>query len=86
MNTEPRTLVVIATYNEIDNLPRLTDEVLQHAPQSHVLVIDDGSPDGTGQWCDERAAQDDRFHVIHRGTSPRSWPAWRGMRAATEPT
>ncbi|MCL4202611.1 MAG: polyprenol monophosphomannose synthase [Pirellulaceae bacterium] len=68
MNTEPRTLVVIATYNEIDNLPRLTDEVLQHAPQSHVLVIDDGSPDGTGQWCDERAAQDDRFHVIHRAS------------------
>ncbi len=66
MNTEPRTLVVIATYNEIDNLPRLTDEVFQHAPQSHVLVIDDGSPDGTGQWCDERAEQDDRFHVIHR--------------------
>jgi dolichol-phosphate mannosyltransferase len=66
MNIQSNTLVVIATYNEIENLPRLTDEVFQHAPQTHVLVIDDGSPDGTGQWCDERAAHDGRFHVVHR--------------------
>jgi hypothetical protein len=66
MNIQSSTLVVIATYNEIENLPRLADEVFQHAPQTHVLVIDDGSPDGTGQWCDERAAHDGRFHVVHR--------------------
>lgn len=66
MNTQPSTLVIIATYNEMENLPRLTDEVFRCAPHAQVLVIDDDSPDGTGRWCDERAAQDERFHVIHR--------------------
>jgi len=66
MSSEPKTLVLIATYNEIENLSRLTDEVFQHAPHAEVLVIDDNSPDGTGRWCDERVAQDRRFHVIHR--------------------
>ncbi len=43
-----RTLVMTATYNEIDNLPRLVAEVLQVAPQVDFLVVDDNSPDGTG--------------------------------------
>jgi dolichol-phosphate mannosyltransferase len=66
MTQPPRTLVVIATYNEMENLPRLTDEVFQAANHVHILVIDDNSPDGTGQWCDGRAAADPRFHVVHR--------------------
>jgi cellulose synthase/poly-beta-1,6-N-acetylglucosamine synthase-like glycosyltransferase len=61
MNTQPSTLVIIATYNEMENLPRLTDEVFQHAPHAQMLVIDDHSPDGTGRWCDERAARDRAF-------------------------
>jgi dolichol-phosphate mannosyltransferase len=61
-----RTLVIIATYNEIENLPRLIDQVSRHAPQAEVLVIDDNSPDGTGRWCDARAADDRSFRVIHR--------------------
>ncbi len=66
MNSQPRTLVVIATYNEIENLPRLTDEVFRFAPHAEILVVDDNSPDGTGQWCDDRVAEDRRFHVLHR--------------------
>lgn len=61
-----RTLVVIATYNEIENLPRLIDEVFQHASDVDVLVIDDNSPDGTGDWCDERSAEDGRVACLHR--------------------
>ena len=61
-----RTLVAIATYNEIENLPRLVEEVLRHVPQGDVLVVDDNSPDGTGRWCAERAAREPRLHVIHR--------------------
>lgn len=62
----PRTLITIATYNEIENLPRLVEEILALAPQVEILVIDDNSPDGTGRWCDERHAADARLHCLHR--------------------
>ena len=62
----PKKLVVIATYNEIENLPTLVDQVQYHAPEADLLVIDDNSPDGTGRWCDERVQSDNRLHVIHR--------------------
>lgn len=61
-----RTLVVVATYNEIENLPRLVDEIFSVAPQVEILVIDDNSPDGTGDWCEGRMVDDRRFHCIHR--------------------
>ena len=51
----PRTLVSVATYNELENLPLLVDEIFAVAPQVDLLVIDDNSPDGTGVWADERA-------------------------------
>ena len=60
------TLIVVATYNEMQNLPDLTDEIFRHAPDVHVLVVDDSSPDGTGRWCDQRAGSDRRFHILHR--------------------
>ncbi len=62
----PKTLVMTATYNEIENLPRLVDEVFKNAPDVDFLVIDDNSPDGTGKWCDERAAANPRVHCLHR--------------------
>ena len=62
----PRTLITIATYNEIENLPLLVEEIFAVAPQADVLVIDDNSPDGTGRWCDERSAVDSRIHCLHR--------------------
>ena len=61
-----KALVMTATYNEIDNLPQLVTEVFRYAPNVDFLVIDDNSPDGTGQWCDSQAAADRRVHCVHR--------------------
>ena len=66
MSNADRTLVTVATYNEMENLPRLVDEVFQVAPQVDLLVIDDDSPDGTGQWCERKEAEDPRVHCLHR--------------------
>ena len=66
MSNAGKTLVTIATYNEIENLPKLVDEIFRVAPEVDVLVIDDSSPDGTGQWCDRQAARDRRLHCLHR--------------------
>jgi dolichol-phosphate mannosyltransferase len=61
-----RTLVSLATYNERDNLAPLVNEIHQVLPHADILVIDDNSPDGTGQVADELAAKDPRVHVLHR--------------------
>lgn len=62
-----RTLVIIPTYNESENLPLIMGRVRKAQPEVHVLVVDDGSPDGTGALADEFAAADpDRVHVMHR--------------------
>lgn len=66
MAASPRTLVVIATYNEIENLPRLVDEIFEYAPGVNILVIDDNSPDGTGRWCDGRCEEEPRLACLHR--------------------
>jgi dolichol-phosphate mannosyltransferase len=59
-------LIIIPTYNERDNLPTLLDQVHAALPEAHVLIVDDGSPDGTGELADARAAEDERLHVMHR--------------------
>ena len=65
--TQPsRVLIAVATYNEMENLPSLVEEIRRHADTADIVVVDDNSPDGTGKWCDERAKTDSRFHVIHR--------------------
>jgi dolichol-phosphate mannosyltransferase len=62
-----RVLVIIPTYNEVENLPLIHGRVTQTCPDVHVLVVDDSSPDGTGQLADELAAADPgRTHVLHR--------------------
>ena len=61
-----KTLTLVVTYNEADNIARLIPAILRHVPQSHVLVVDDNSPDGTGQLADELAAATSRVHVLHR--------------------
>ncbi len=66
MNSEPRILVSLATYNESGNLPKLIEEIHKFVPAAHVLVVDDNSPDGTGKLADDMAAQDPRIHVMHR--------------------
>ena len=61
-----KALVIVPTYNERENIIRLIDAVLAQDPRIEVLVVDDGSPDGTGALVDERAASDGRVHVVHR--------------------
>lgn len=67
MSTAARpVLVMIPTYNERENLARIVPRVLAEGPEFHVLVVDDNSPDGTGELADELAADSGRVHVIHR--------------------
>jgi len=61
-----RALVIVPTYNERENILRLIDAVLAQDPSIEVLVVDDGSPDGTGELVDARIQVDPRVHVIHR--------------------
>jgi dolichol-phosphate mannosyltransferase len=59
-------LIVVPTYDERYNLPIFLRAVLAVAPGAHVLVVDDASPDGTGEIADELAAEDPRIRVLHR--------------------
>lgn len=59
-------LVIIPTYNEIENLGPITEAVLKADPRVDILVCDDNSPDGTGQLADELAAKNKRIRVLHR--------------------
>jgi dolichol-phosphate mannosyltransferase len=58
--------VVLPTYNEIDNLEPVVAAILDALPQGQILVVDDGSPDGTGRLADTLAAHEPRVHVLHR--------------------
>lgn len=63
------TLVIIPTFNERENLPLILQRLHQARPDVHVLVVDDSSPDGTGELADELATADsERIHVMHRTT------------------
>jgi dolichol-phosphate mannosyltransferase len=68
--TNPRigdgALICIPTYDERENLDRIVPAVLACVPGAHVLVVDDASPDGTGELADGMAAVDGRVHVLHR--------------------
>ncbi|MBL8633533.1 MAG: polyprenol monophosphomannose synthase [Myxococcales bacterium] len=59
-------LIIIPTYNERDNLKTLCDQVLAALPSADLLIVDDNSPDGTGQLADEMAAKNPRIQVLHR--------------------
>jgi dolichol-phosphate mannosyltransferase len=61
-----RALVIVPTYNERFNIARLIPAILAQDPSLEVLVVDDGSPDGTGAIVDGIAANNARVHVIHR--------------------
>jgi len=58
--------VVIPTYNEAENLPKLVSALFSLPLDIHIFVVDDDSPDGTGDFADEMAAKDSRLHVLHR--------------------
>ena len=61
-----RTLVVVPTYNERENLPPLAQRLLALPVPGDMLVVDDNSPDGTGKLADELAAKHPSIHVLHR--------------------
>jgi dolichol-phosphate mannosyltransferase len=81
----PRVLVSLATYNERDNLEPLVKEIRLAVPAADVLVLDDNSPDGTGQLADQLAASDPHVHVVHRpGKLGLGTAILAGMRYAME--
>lgn len=59
-------LVIIPTYNERENIEAITSAVLESTPRCEILIVDDGSPDGTGKIADRISAQNERAHVLHR--------------------
>lgn len=61
-----RVLVIIPTYNEAANIGPITARLRAAVPAADILVVDDNSPDGTGQLADELAASDSHVHVLHR--------------------
>ena len=58
--------VIIPTYNERDNIEIITSRVRSAVPDAHLLVVDDNSPDGTGEIADKLALGDSHVHVLHR--------------------
>jgi dolichol-phosphate mannosyltransferase len=77
-----RALVVVPTYNEKENIRRLITTVLEQDARLEMLIVDDGSPDGTGDIVDEIAAREPRVHALHRerkmglGTAYRAGFKW----------
>ena len=61
-----RAIVIIPTYNERANITRIIAAVLEQDPSLDVLIVDDASPDGTGEMVDLIAGENDRVHIIHR--------------------
>lgn len=65
-NSTNKTLVVIPTYNEVDNIRGSVRRVRIAVPYAHILIVDDRSPDGTGDLADQLATQDQNVRVLHR--------------------
>ncbi|MFI8595765.1 polyprenol monophosphomannose synthase [Rothia koreensis] len=63
---ELKTLTVIPTYNELEALPVVIERLRAAQPEVHVLVVDDNSPDGTGELADRLSREDEKIHVLHR--------------------
>ncbi|MDZ7630543.1 MAG: polyprenol monophosphomannose synthase [Gemmatimonadaceae bacterium] len=61
-----RGLVIVPTYNERENIARIIEAVLSQDARLSILIVDDGSPDGTGRIVDEIASTNDRVHALHR--------------------
>jgi dolichol-phosphate mannosyltransferase len=80
-----KTVVVIPTYNERENIERLVKEVLSQDNSLHVLIVDDNSPDGTGKLAEKMSASNDRLEVLHRKGKLGLGSAYReGFRHAIE--
>lgn len=80
-----RLIMVVPTYNEVDNLEWILSRVRKSVPSADVLVVDDHSPDGTGEVADRLAAQDPQVSVLHRLSKEGLGAAYlHGFRVALE--
>jgi dolichol-phosphate mannosyltransferase len=80
-----RTLVIIPTYNERENIGSIVGRLRASVPEAEVLIVDDGSPDGTGEIADALAATDENVSVLHRSGKEGLGAAYRaGMRQALD--
>lgn len=61
-----RVITIIPTYNELESLPLTVGRLRSAVPDSDVLIVDDNSPDGTGELADKMSAEDASIHVLHR--------------------
>ena len=68
------TIIIMPTYNERENLPRMAERLLKLPVPVDLLVVDDNSPDGTGKIADELAAKHPEIHVLHRAEKERLGP------------
>lgn len=66
MSPSQRALIIFPTYNERDNIEKIVHAVLPMDPRIHVLIVDDNSPDGTGEVADRLAASEPKVRVLHR--------------------
>ena len=82
----PDVWVILPTYNEAENLERIVAAVLEQLPTSRrILIVDDNSPDGTGEIADRLAAEDESVEVLHRHTKEGLGPAYlAGFRVALD--
>lgn len=78
-------IVIIPTYNEVENLPLIISAVLEQDPRIEILVVDDNSPDGTGKVADDMRESTGRVHVLHRPEKAGLGSAYRaGLSKALE--
>jgi dolichol-phosphate mannosyltransferase len=61
-----KSLVIVPTYNELENIPKLIPIVLSQDDSIHILIVDDGSPDGTGAFVKNEMMKNDRIHLLER--------------------
>jgi dolichol-phosphate mannosyltransferase len=71
-----RVLVIVPTYNEVENVERILDRLRASVPTAHALVVDDDSPDGTAETAEKLAAADPRVHLLRRRRKDGLGPAY----------
>jgi dolichol-phosphate mannosyltransferase len=77
-----KTVVMLPTYNERENIKNIIEAVLRQDSTLDVLIVDDSSPDGTGRIADEMAGKDERIHVLHRTERGRGTAGLAGFKWA----
>lgn len=66
IRSQVRVLILLCTYNEVDNLPIAVERLFKQLPDAHILVVDDNSPDGTSDWVIQAGKTDPRLHLLRR--------------------